>query len=90
MLLAGDQADQQLILGFRLCTGRTPDEQELTVLKRVHGLHLEHYKAEPAEAEKLLAIGISPRKQDVPVPEYAALTMMANLVLNLDETITKE
>ena len=90
MLEAGAQADQQLILGFRLCTGRTPDEQELTVLKRVHGLHLEHYKAAPAEAEKLLAIGISPRKQDVPVPEYAAMTMMANLVLNLDETITKE
>jgi hypothetical protein len=90
MLEAGAQTDQQLIMGFRLCTGRTPNAQEMTVLKRVHDQHLEHYTAAPAEAEKLLAIGISPRKQDVPVPEYAAMTMMANLVLNLDETITKE
>ena len=90
MLQAGPQTQQQLAFGFRLCTGRIPEDQELQVLARVYAQHLEHYKAAPAEAEKLLAIGLSPRAAEIPVPEYAAMTMMANLVLNLDETITRE
>lgn len=90
MLQAGPETQQQLSFGFRLCTGRIPEEQELQVLTRVYAQHLAHYQAAPAEAEKLLAIGLSPRATEIPVPAYAAMTMMANLVLNLDETITRE
>ena len=43
-----------------------------------------------AEAEKLLVIGASPRVAGLDSASYAAMTMMANLFLNLDETITKE
>ncbi len=86
----GDSAEQQLALGFQICTGRTMTNHELQVLTRVHAEQLAHYQATPAEAEKLLIIGASPRTENVDPAQHAAMTMMANLMLNLDETITKE
>jgi hypothetical protein len=90
MTEGGDSADQQLTFGFQLCTARIPAEHELQVLIRVHADQLAHYQANPAEAEKLLVIGASPRVAGLDPAGYAAMTMMANLILNLDETITKE
>ena len=85
----GNPADQ-LILGFRVCTARVPTERELTVLSKVYAEQLAHYQANPAEAEKLLVIGASPRPEGIDPATHAAMTMMANLLLNLDEAITKE
>ena len=90
MTEGGDSAAKQLTFGFQLCTARIPAEHELQVLIRVHAGQLAHYQANPAEAEKLLVIGASPRVAGLDPAGYAAMTMMANLILNLDETITKE
>ncbi|MBL8811322.1 MAG: PSD1 domain-containing protein [Planctomycetaceae bacterium] len=81
---------EQLAFGFRLCTGRVPTQHELTVLDRVLGQHREHYTAHKDEAGKLLGIGASKAPEGVDTVELASMTMMANLLLNLDETITKE
>lgn len=86
----GDSAEKQLTFGFEICTGRTAADHELQVLTRVHAAQLAHYMATPAEAEKLLVIGASPRSEGFDSASYAAMTMMANLIMNLDETITKE
>ncbi len=90
MTEGGDTAAKQLTFGFQICTARIPAEHELQVLTRVHADQLAHYQANPAEAEKLLVIGASPRVAGLDAASYAAMTMMANLILNLDETITKE
>lgn len=86
----GDSAASQLTLGFRVCTARVPTEHELNVLGKVHTEQLAHYQANPAEAEKLLVIGASQRPEGLVPAQHAAMTMMANLLLNLDEAITKE
>jgi hypothetical protein len=67
-----------------------PTEHELTVLGKVYAGQLAHYQTNPAEAEKLLVIGASPRPEGIDPATHAAMTMMANLLLNLDEAITKE
>ena len=90
MTEGGDSAATQLIFGFQICTARIPAEHELQVLTRVHAAQLAHYQGSPAEAEKLLVIGASPRVDGLDPTNYAAMTMMANLILNLDETITKD
>lgn len=87
---SGDSPDSGLTFGFRICTARAPTEHELAVLKRVHSDQLAHYQQNPAEAEKLLVIGASPKIEGLNPAEHAAMTMMANLLLNLDEVITKE
>ena len=90
MTQGGSTAAEQLKFGFRLCTARQPDDKELAVLERIHAGHLTHYQANTEAAGKLLAIGASARADTLDPPQCAAMTMMANLILNLDETITKE
>jgi hypothetical protein len=86
----GNNPADQMLFGFRVCTARVPTEHELTVLGKVYAGQLAHYQTNPAEAEKLLVIGASPRPEGIDPATHAAMTMMANLLLNLDEAITKE
>lgn len=75
---------------FRRVLTRPPQPSEndrlltrLTVLRRV-------YADDPAAAGKLLSVGESPPTTEVPSAELAAWTVVASLVLNLDETLSKE
>jgi hypothetical protein len=47
------------------------------------------YRADEAAARLLIAVGASPRDSVIPVSELAAYTAVANMILNLDEVITK-
>jgi hypothetical protein len=74
---------------FRLCTGRAPRPDELQLLVESYEHHLSTYQSDPPAAGSLVAVGeIAPPSELDPV-ELAAWTMVANLVLNLDEVITK-
>lgn len=82
--------DQQILVTFRTVTSRLPSEQERKLLKSAYDDFSERYRASPGEAKKLLGVGQSPRDETLDVTAHAALTMTASLILNLDETITKE
>jgi hypothetical protein len=79
----------QLAYAFKLATGRAPDAHEQGILNQT----LEKMRATYAKDEKaaagLLAIGKAPRNQTLSVTELAAYTAVMNLILNLDEVITK-
>jgi hypothetical protein len=79
---------ERLRLGFRLVTARVPSERECAILQENLAAQRARYDANPEAAEKLLAVGESPVPSDVPAPELAAYTMVANLLLNLDEALT--
>ncbi len=81
---------ERLSYGFRLATARVPGERELSVLTRLLEGHLAHYRAQPEAAAKLLGVGESQRPDQLDPAEHAAYAMLGNLVLNLDEAITKE
>jgi hypothetical protein len=91
-VLAGQAADarQRLALAFRLVLARPPGEQEAAVLARSLERHRQRFAAQPAEAEKLLAVGEAPLAAGIDTTELAAYTAVANLILNLDEAVTKE
>jgi hypothetical protein len=90
MTEGGKTPQERLIRGFRLTTARPPDDKELDTLTRLFEQQLAYYRAEKAAALKLLKIGESKRDDALDPNEHAAWTMMANLLLNLDETVTKE
>jgi hypothetical protein len=91
MLLEGGATyPDRLTHGFRLATGRKPSPAELELLVTLFQEHHAHYQAKPDEAIKLLTVGESKRDESLNASEHAAMTMMANLLLNLDETLTKE
>jgi hypothetical protein len=90
ILEGGSTPEERLAYGFRLATARQPQPEELSVLTRVFSQHLAHYQANPEAATKLLSIGESPRVESIDASEHAAYAMLGSLILNLDETITKE
>ncbi len=48
-----------------------------------------HYQKDPKAAHDLLQVGEKKRNASIPEPELAAWTMVANEMLNLDQTINK-
>jgi len=80
--------DARLTLGFRLVTSRVPSAAELTRLRAFHAQARERYAASPSEAAKALALGTGTAVTADHV-DRAAWTMVANVLLNLDEAVTK-
>jgi hypothetical protein len=83
-----DDADR-LRYGFRLVTARTPTTSESAVLTETLNKQRQLFDSTPEAAKKTVSVGDSPVPSDIAVPELAAYTMMANLLLNLDEVVTK-
>ncbi len=91
MLAHAEPADAaRLTFGFRTVTARQPSPHELSVLEKILAKQREKYVADKPAAEQLLAYGDSPRTSTADPSEHAAWTMVANLIMNLDEAITKE
>lgn len=85
----GSSVADRATFAFRLLTARMPDAEEISILDELHQKYVEQYRAEPESATKLLSVGESGRNESLDVAELAAWTMIANLLLNLDETVTK-
>lgn len=83
-------ADSRLTSAWRLATARTPSPKELNILTGALAQHLARYQRDRAAALKLVATGEFPRDQKLDIAELAAFTAVCNLILNLDEVITKE
>ncbi len=86
----GDSDAARLAYGFRLCTARLPSEKEAAALTasltRLRG----QYAADTGAAKKLVSIGESKPEANLDPVELAAHTAVGSLLLNLDETLTKE
>jgi hypothetical protein len=69
---------------------RPPGATEWPVLERSLQKALAHYRSTPADAHALLRSGQAPLPSESSVPEAAAYTVVAGLLLNLDEALTHE
>jgi hypothetical protein len=81
---------ERAIYGFRLCVARTPSEKEVDAILKLYQESLEKYKKDAAAAKALATSGPAPPPKEMNPAELAAWTVIANVLLNLDETITKE
>jgi hypothetical protein len=66
-----------------------PDAGDRRILLNTFDDMLAAYRTDEKGALGLLSIGASPRDTSIPVSELAAYTAVANMILNLDEVITK-
>jgi hypothetical protein len=80
----------RITYAFRRAVGRRPDAAELRILTGGVQKRLARYRAHPDAALKLVSIGDAPRDAKLNVSELAAYTTVASVILNMDETITKE
>jgi hypothetical protein len=81
--------EDRAIHGFRLCVARAPTAGELEHLLALYRENLEKYKKDPAAAKALATNSQPAPPKEMDVAELAAWTVVANVLLNLDETITK-
>jgi mono/diheme cytochrome c family protein len=72
---------------FRLAASRTPTADEVARILASYAEHLARFRSDPAAAQH--AVG-QYAVTGVDAPEQAAWTLVANAILNLDETLTKE
>ena len=80
--------DARVAHAFRLATSRTPDDDERRVLVRLLAQKRREFREQPQTAEPIVAGAATPPR--VGKPEFAAWTLVARAILNLDETITRE
>ena len=89
-MLQEDDAQASIERGFLLLLGRPPSEIEAVTLGEAHREFLQKYEANEPAAKRLLDVGAKARDPQLSNSEHAAMTMVASLILNLDETVTKE
>ena len=85
----GDVPAQQIEFAFRTCLGRNPlpaERQRLLALLDQQWRSFEH---DLEAAEALVNVGSAPRSPGLDVRRLAAWMIVANVLLNLDETLVK-
>jgi hypothetical protein len=86
----GDQPAERIAHGFQLVLGRSPTPAEQLTLVSGLAADLAAFAADHEAAAQLAEVGIVPRPEEVPLDEYAAYTLVANVLLNLDECVMRE
>jgi hypothetical protein len=81
---------ERLVWAFRALTSRVPSEAEQKVLLDSFNTQLRYFRERPREAKALLALGEKRNDEKLDAAELAAYAVTASLILNLDETITKQ
>jgi len=85
-----DKDDARLDTLYRLVLCRLPKAEERSTLMALLVKSQERLAASPDKAKELLTVGASSRDPKWKPVELASWTTLCSLVLNLDETISKE
>jgi len=90
LLQGGANLDQRITFAYRTVLARPPTSKERQVIAGVHADMLETYHNNLKGALELLATGEATRAEGLNELDLVAWTGVANVLLNLDETITRE
>jgi hypothetical protein len=74
---------------FRRLTAREPDKAELTILGELFQEQRASFSGEPNRAEALIAVGETKRDKTLDPVQLAAMTAVAQTIMNLDATVWK-
>ncbi|MCH5377700.1 MAG: DUF1553 domain-containing protein, partial [Planctomycetes bacterium] len=89
VMLAETGTDARLTRMFRLLTSRRPEEAELRILRALFQEQRGRLADEREAAEQLLSVGDDRRDESLDPAELAAMTVVAQALLNFDETVMK-
>ena len=85
----GATVGDRMAWAFRFVTSRAPTKAEQEVLYDTYFSQLVRYKGSTDAAKKLVTFGDSKPDAALDPAELAAYTLVANMILNLDEAVTK-
>lgn len=84
------EENSRIAAAMKRAIGRVPSDEEAVILRESLAKYRKVFESDTAAANALLKIGEAPRDPSISVTEHAAWTNLCNLILNLDETLTKE
>ncbi len=85
---AGDR-DEKMQFMFRSVLIRPPQTKEYTILAELYDDALHHFQANAEAAQRLAVDPLHPVGDDTDLVSLAAWTTVANVILNLDESLTR-
>jgi hypothetical protein len=85
----GATPDAQLRWAYWRTLDREPDDATLGILREVYDTQRRAYESAPEAAQQLANVGSAPARRNAPPNELAALTSVARVLLNLNDTITR-
>jgi len=83
----GSTLPQRISYGYQITASRPPTESEMSKVAEFYQKQLKVYEADRTSAYQTIGAKAGSVQN---APEMAALTMLANVLLNMDEAITKE
>ena len=85
-----DTDESRINTAFRMATARYPSDAETTILEKRLSALTQQYEQDPSAAEALLGVGEAVADTSLDAIELAAYAGLCSLILNLDETISKQ
>jgi hypothetical protein len=85
----GPKLEERLAKGLELALIRPAQPDEVAVLAKLYETRRAHYAKYSEEATKLATDPIGPLPEGVAAADLAALTAVGNVILNLDEFVTR-
>lgn len=85
----GSTLNAQLQFAFRRLTGRSADDDEIAILAKQYEMSKKRFLEDPSAARAVLEVGAYPQEESLDKANTAALAMVANSILNFDETYMK-
>jgi len=85
----GTRPAERICFAYRVVLARQPEPLELGVVEKTLAQYMTRYQKDVKSAKKVIRVGDSPPRMGSDESELAAYTLIANLLLNLDETLTR-
>lgn len=85
----GDTLETRIQFAFKALLSRSASAKEIELVQNFANGELARFDSDATAAEALLEVGDSPVREDWSKTELAAWTTVANMLLNLDEAVTK-
>ena len=89
MMQSSSDLNERFGFAFESVLSRSPGVEELTIATKLYQRQLARYEKVPEDAKKAVGFGESKAPRDLDVSELAAFTLVANLILNMDEAIVR-
>lgn len=80
---------KRIDLAYQLATARGATQHEIKVLLNLLADQRKRFAADPESAKMFLAVGDSERDESIDMIEHAAWAVIAQMILNLDETLSR-
>lgn len=89
LLASHKDVDREVNYMTNRLIARKLEPKELDIVVRSYRDYISYYESSPGDAKRLIGVGESKADPSLPAPKLAALTMVANELMNLDEVLVK-